>query len=395
MKDSKKPPKWMLEGIRSNGKAIKVSSIEEALTILESYVLTTAKYDFTVYEKRILYYCVKYAQQYLKGHKLDRNFSIASLAVAPATEISMPVADILLGEDDKNHFQVKKAAFSLLNKKIVYNDHKIWTAFTMIQSPAVNTETCTITFTVNPILWRCILDFSQGFHPFELQAAMQFTSVYSMRFYEYVSQPRDGFHPKVSINTIRGWFGLEDKYADTNDFIKRVVKAAQKDLDKSAPWSFDFEPVKEGRKITAIEIFPRQCPANGSQTLQDEVAKRRDEVAKQKAIKSRKKDKPWDWCSDGNVAWFMQNTLHFTDKEVESGIEDWSKAMTFIPDLYSFLNKAYNTALEKEADGSLNSTIKAYIIGCIRKGWKQARNKSSEDKFNNISDDIANRFNFK
>ena len=39
--------------------------------ILQSYILTTAKYDFSVYEKRILYRLVELNQHLIEGQKLN------------------------------------------------------------------------------------------------------------------------------------------------------------------------------------------------------------------------------------------------------------------------------------------------------------------------------------
>lgn len=351
-KDPKQPPKWMLASKKSNSKAIKVSSPDEAKMILQSYVLTTAKYDFSVYEKRILYYCVKEAQKHLQGLRLGKHINIHSIIGTPATRITMPISDILIGEDDKNHYQVKTALYSLLDKKIVYDDHKVWTAFTMIQEPTIDKSGETATFTVNSLLWQCILDFSKGFHPYELQAAMKFTSVYSMRFYEYVSNPQKGFEPEVSIDTIRGWFGLEDKYPNNFDFIKRVVIPAQKDLDKSAPWSFDFEPIKEGRKYTKIKIIPRECPHNGDADLQKHVAERRTNIS-------------WD-IPDREARDYLKNVIGFTTTELKNNRDTWKNAsILFGSKLRDKVQELYNAARELERKGELKKDAKSFVTGCI------------------------------
>ena len=44
--------------------------------ILQSYILTTAKYDYSVYEKRILYKIVEQLQYLIEGKMLDKRYSI-------------------------------------------------------------------------------------------------------------------------------------------------------------------------------------------------------------------------------------------------------------------------------------------------------------------------------
>ena len=373
--EKKEPPKWLFPSKKNNSKAIKVSSPDEAKMILQSYVLTTAKYDFSVYEKRILYYCVKEAQKYLQGLKLDRNISIETIMEEPDKEITMPISAILIGEDDKNHYQVKTALYSLLDKKIVYEDRKVWTAFTMIQKPSISKTGETATFAVTPLLWQCILDFSKGFHPYELQAAMRFTSVYSMRFYEYVSNPQRGFEPEVPIDVIRGWFGLENKYPNNFDFIKRIIIPAQKDLDKSAPWSFDFEPIKEGRKYTKIRIIPRECPQNGDKELQAHVLERRTNVS-------------WD-IPDREVRTYLRETIGFSDVELKNNRETWKNASIYLGDeLRSILQDKFIAGRTLEKQGLLHTTVKAYVVGSIKK-IVEAVLQERDNQINSIAKDLS------
>ena len=44
--------------------------------VLQSYILTTAKYDFSVYEKRILYRIIELNQNLLEGKKLNDRYQV-------------------------------------------------------------------------------------------------------------------------------------------------------------------------------------------------------------------------------------------------------------------------------------------------------------------------------
>lgn len=338
---------------RANGKIIKVSSPEEVCKVMQSYVLTTAKYDFSVYEKRILYYCVRLAQQYLQGERL-KGLTVDKIARKPAKEITMPIREILLNESDKNHEQVKKAALSLLDKKIIYEDKKIWNSFSIIQNPIITKQSDTLTFGVSPLLWQCILDFSSGYHPYELQVAMKLRSVYSMRFYELVSEPKKDYNPVIPLETIKSWFCITDKYSDNNMFINRVIKTAQKDLDKHAPWSFDFTPKKEGRKITAIEIKPRFCPQNANEALQ-------------KKLDERRTDFSWT-VPDRETRAYLTDTIGFSTAELKNTRSIWADAYNiFGPELRSILQDKMIVARQLQREGRLTKDIKSYIVGAIKK----------------------------
>ena len=61
---------------------------------IQSYIFTTAKYDFSAYEKRIMYRLVELAQDEVKGIMIRDNMHKIE-PILFGREITMPVADIL------------------------------------------------------------------------------------------------------------------------------------------------------------------------------------------------------------------------------------------------------------------------------------------------------------
>ncbi len=76
--------------------------------LVQSYVLTTAKYDFTLYEKRILYRIVEVMQAYLSGKKLTYNYSINPDLFDDVREFILPIHIFQKDEGDGNNEKVKK-----------------------------------------------------------------------------------------------------------------------------------------------------------------------------------------------------------------------------------------------------------------------------------------------
>lgn len=85
--------------------------------VFQSYIWTCAKYDFSPYEKRIIYCLIEFAQQWLDGIKIKDHMH----KIEPSdcgVNITMPVASILRDEDDHNYAKAK-AAFTSLSKKVL------------------------------------------------------------------------------------------------------------------------------------------------------------------------------------------------------------------------------------------------------------------------------------
>ena len=76
--------------------------------------------------------------------------------------------------------------------------------------------------------------------------------------------------------SVEQW-GLTEKYKSTKDFIKYTIESAKEELDRSSPWTFDYNPIyslkadenrgRVGRKsITAITFFPKHVARYDSTT---------------------------------------------------------------------------------------------------------------------------------
>lgn len=219
--------------------------------VFQSYVLTTAKYDFSPYEKRIMYRLIELAQKEIEGIKLKDNLR----KIAPTNfgrEITMPVSDILKDEQDK-HYTIAKAAFrSLSEKHIEYEDDEVWSYTPIITAPEIKKNSGSVKFYVFDNIWRCLLDFTKGFKKYELITAMKFKSAYAMRFYELMSgQTKPLFVPLEGPVGLRERFYLQGKYEKVNDFRRKVIDVAKKELDESSPYSFVAKEEKAGKKLLA------------------------------------------------------------------------------------------------------------------------------------------------
>ncbi|GMO37958.1 MAG: hypothetical protein Pg6B_10010 [Candidatus Azobacteroides pseudotrichonymphae] len=241
--------------------------------VIQSYILTTARYDFSVYEKRILYGIVECFQSELTGKKLDKNFSI-NRKFNEYIDIVLPFSSVLLmNEEDKHHSRVKKALCSLQDKKIIRENDKIWESFALVIKPKVYKHRRIVTFTLHQEVYEALLDFSKGYRKYELKTAITFQSVYSMRFYELLSGQKKPL--TYSIEDLKAMFKLEKKYKDVGVFRSRVIDPAQRELDLKSPYSFTYkleyenERKRVGRKkVVAITFTPVYRSENRNSILE-------------------------------------------------------------------------------------------------------------------------------
>lgn len=230
--------------------------------VVQSYIATTAMYDFNVYEKRVMYNLVRLAQSQIEGVVLTDNLHKICHDMKGYVHVTLPLSDFLADEEDKNHRRVKDALKSLHRKTFEYLDDDVWECISIIALPKVALHSRQVSFIVDSRVWDVLLDFSRGFSRYDIEVAFRLESCYSMRFYELMACQKEPI--TYSIDALRRIFKLEDKYAFTKDFIKRVVESSKIELDQKSPVSFTYAPVKDGKRITQLIFFPVRFNAQDS-----------------------------------------------------------------------------------------------------------------------------------
>ncbi len=314
--------------------------------VIQSYLLTSARYDFDVYEKRILYRLVELCQPQIEGKKLNEKFTI-NQDLWGNRDIKVPISYLLKGEDDKHHDRIKNALNRLNEKKFEYEDAKKWKIIRLIEMPEINKYSEFLEFKIHPEIYHAILDFSKGFRKYELVTAMSFESTYAMRFYELFSEKKEPI--QYSIENLKIMFKIEGKYSRVNDFFRYVIEPAKKELDKSAPYSFEYSPIKQGRKIVAIKFYPVYIPEN------------RDEEVESNEL--QKQISP-SWDIDPMIVQYLKQNYFFHSKEIKNNIDILKEAYKLDQkqeiDLMGFLSKMRTKCRDK-------ANPKGYLINALKK----------------------------
>lgn len=287
---------------------------------IQSYIMTTAKYDFSVYEKRILYRIVEMAQGELQGVRFATDCKKIEHTLFDTVHITMPIASLLNGESDENYTRVKQALLSLQKKIFTYEDEKEWISISIIALPKIKKRSSVVSFQIDSHIWDCCLDFSKGFRKYELATAMKFKSVYSMRFYELLSDQKTKLiYP---LEQLKEMFKVQDKYAKTNDFVRKVIEPAKNELDELSPYTFEWSANKEGKKIVSFNFYPIFKPEHRDAELY------KKELQKQTGL---------SWDLGRQVISYLKTSLEFSDKEIKNNRDLFVTAQMELPDIMTEL----------------------------------------------------------
>ncbi len=324
---------------------------------MQSIILTMARYNFNVYEKRILYRLIELAQSEMLGLNFEDGSGLVKVVhgLSNYKEITLPIRSILGNEDDKNHARIKKAVFGLSKKSFIYEDDKTIEQINIVLSPKIYKGSSMITFIIEPKIWDCCLDFTRGYKKYELKTAMSFKCVYSMRFYELFSGQVDPL--TISIERLKEMFGLVGCYPNFAHFVKRVIEPAKKELDEHSPYSFDWHPHEEskiGKKIVNLTFIPYKVVKNENTEIEHNKLKMQVSTS---------------LVMDKKLRAYLIETWGFTEQELRANIDNL-RDLNLLPDPLLFLSDLRGNARAAKRP-------KAYIIGAIKKAVQVHRNKAN------------------
>lgn len=235
--------------------------LDSNINVMQSVIFTDAKYDMTRTELQILLVIVAAAQQDLREMISSGNYTPPKYDRNILVKFSLRDFPI---DMNRNEHLLYKAAKNLVGQSIETKTKTGWEVQTLISAVRYNRKESSVTLVVLPEMWEKILSVDLGYSEYQILTALSIKSKYGVRLYMVINGiPR----PKeYTIEELKSMFKLEERYSRPADFINRIIIPAKRDLDKNAPVSFDFKPVRKegGKKITGLLLSPKAINANKS-----------------------------------------------------------------------------------------------------------------------------------
>lgn len=314
--------------------------------IIQSYLLTSARYEFSIYEKRIFTSLVNAMQPLLEGKKLVGK---VEQDLWGDYHFSFPLS-FFMGDEDKSHInRYKEALIALNDKKFEYEDEEVWRVIRLIERPQYKKRKGIIEFDIASQLVDAFLNFNKGFSKYNLAVSMSLKSVYAVRMYELMSNQKRPL--TYSIEKLKDIFGVQEQksYFNTFNFIKRCIFQAKLELDYNmeakSNWSFEYEPVKHGRKITAITFTPLHYADREPEEVQRAEAVRQVNLSFWLPIETKN---------------YLIKELKFTPREIKNNID----TIEAFCKLYN--QDTINKIAEIWERGKDKRKPKAYLIGAMQ-----------------------------
>jgi len=236
--------------------------------LIESYKLTTVRDRIGIYGQRLILRLVEFAtaEGATKGLDFKSGKDLRQVEISEDLfykRITMPL-EYITGDSD-NRSKPRKSIIALMQEIIEAEDEDgDWFAFPFLSFAQVKQGDLTVE--VRKELWQVFMDFRKGFRRFELQAALQMKSTYSLRIYKLMSEQNNIDHLDFQLDELKKMLGVGKKYPRAYDFFKYVLDPAKEELDRMAPWSFSYSPLTSRKQaggraaIVGVRFFPRYQP---------------------------------------------------------------------------------------------------------------------------------------
>lgn len=222
-----------------------------------------------------------------------------------------------------------------------------------------------IVFTLNQELKPYLIQVKSAFTSYYLSQVISLQSVYSIRFYPLLRQfltlkdvknGKTAGYRYIDLDELKDILGIHgDKYKKFSDLNRYVIKKCQNELSSKTDLAFDFQPIKEGRKITKIKL---NIQSNETFEEVDEGSFTESELL------------PENY--DEGVAFIIGNTVPSIPRDLVTLLASKIDALTATQACMSYRNAEAATKIEKPA---------AYFIGILKHQAKEMEKlKASQDK---------------
>lgn len=213
--------------------------------VTQSNALIGASYRVSLAEKRILLFMLA------QIHKDDEDFK----------PYKINLKDFIheIKASSKNMYQVaQEATESLLSRVLTIKKENSLLQVNFLSSAEYEDGKGFVELCFDPKLKPFLLQLKECFTTYDIRNVMALRSVHAIRVYELLKQYQPLGERTIAVDELKEILGVDDKYKDYGPFKLRVLMQAQKDLTANCDLTFDFEEIKESRKVSRIKFKIRK-----------------------------------------------------------------------------------------------------------------------------------------
>jgi len=205
--------------------------------------INEARYKMTKAEQKLFLYCVGHIDNDPKRIDIEFSFKIRDFA------------DFLELKPTNFYSNMCTITRDFAGKVVEFYDDKVneFRQIPVLSMVSYSLKKGIVTFCINNKLTPYLIDLKSQFTQYSLQKVIQFKSVYSIRIFQLLNQWGSNKRVVYNIEKLRFMLNIEpEEYTRYNDFKRKILEVALKEINQSSSLKFSYQEIKTGRKITSI-----------------------------------------------------------------------------------------------------------------------------------------------
>jgi plasmid replication initiation protein len=293
--------------------------------LIKSNPIVNAKYDITAIQMKAFLKIIASIDQ--------------SSDDTPLIQISVKEFQRFLGGvSNKNIYSYLEKELTKLRKKdIFYEDENIKLEASFFSSIEYKKKEGYFEFEISKKLRPFLLQLRENFTILDIRNLLYLDSVYAIRMYEFCKEFERFKTFEFGVDELKETFGLSHKYKNYYDFKKKVLHQARAELMDNSELYFDFEEIKNGRKIVRLKFtiiknskkLPRQDDEQSASQIFNEVSALVSSFLSENTVKAWFKKYPEEQIQKG-----VYYTLEQQKKGLVKDVAKYLQTMVATPDLF-------------------------------------------------------------
>lgn len=296
-----------------------IEELESNRILMKNNMLVKARYSLSLIENRVFLSML---------YKLQKK----SDGVLTCSISHSEFKDIIKFKQKNTVKGILEVLEDLRKKPIYFKEEKknkkgnLWGAYGFINGYEYDDELGIFNIEASEKIHNLLKEYlKMGYTPVNVQIWLSLNNSYAQRFYDLLrlwSGTKDTINYK--LDEIKELLMLEDKYSKYNDFKRRVILPAIKELNETGYFEIDIKENKVGRKVDSIDFYIKDLDKRKYFTKDEIIKEIPGMVLEEVAITHDEND-----CE--NKEEIILNDKVIIEPEIISDIKE-NKLEIFIPD---------------------------------------------------------------
>lgn len=212
------------------------------LIVVKANSLIEANYRLSIDEVRIL--ALTIGTMNPNSNQKSFDFTVADF-VREFPEVGM----------DNAYKQIQAAIKRIYDRSVHTEDENRVTDFRWVSSRTYFKNEGRFRIVMTDEVMPYLTQLKGQFTPYQLRNIAYFNSVHAIRIYELCTQYKSLGKREITVEDLKKWLQVENKYPRYNSFNQRVLEPAINEINAKSDLFIEFEPLKRGRAVVALNFL--------------------------------------------------------------------------------------------------------------------------------------------